>query len=103
MLKSSQSYLFNLWLMTEEYVNSTQSLLGTFYEESTKRELVLLNLLTVIAASAQVISMGLVFFGITRYLLIFGVIVCSILLYSLARFFVLNQGFSLNAKVSEKK
>jgi hypothetical protein len=103
MLKSSQAYLSNLWMMTTDYVDGTQGLLETFYEESTKRELVLLNFLTVIAAAAQVISVGLVFMGITRYLLILGVIVCSILLYAVARYFVLNTGFSLNSQRQEKK
>ncbi len=95
MLKSSQSYLMNLWQMTEDYVNGTQNLLSTFYEESTKRELVFLNLLTVIAAAAQVISMGLVLFGISRYILIFGTVMVSILIYALVRFSILNKGFVL--------
>lgn len=60
-LKAERGYIQNLWLMTEEYIKGTLTLLDSLFSENTQRELQALKMVTVVAAVTGFFGMNIAF------------------------------------------
>lgn len=60
-LRAQKRYIKNLWKMTQEYVDSTENLLESLFQENTQREFRALRLITIIGVIAGFFGMNIGF------------------------------------------
>ena len=60
-LEKTGNYLSDLWHMTESRVKSAQDLIASLYQESTQKQLNILQIIFIISAMASIIALGSIY------------------------------------------
>ena len=100
---ADQRYIYDLWIMTIEYVNGTLELLESLFQENTQRELNTLKFITLLAALTGFFGMNIAFPWEERWPVVYASSVVVILIlafisiafYYLLRHFIYNRHFRL--------
>ncbi|MEI7619953.1 MAG: hypothetical protein WCJ57_00070 [Candidatus Falkowbacteria bacterium] len=103
-LEQTGGYLSDLWTMTESHVRSTQELITSLYQESTQKQLNILQIIFIVSAVASIIALGSIYgFDFKAYdgagnLMAYGSTV-SFTFFDLARFGFSALGLGLSIYV----
>ena len=101
---ADQKYIYDLWIMTIEYVKGTLELLESLFQENTQRELNTLKFITLIGATTSFFGMNIAFPWEERWPMIFPsslaviglLILVSIGFYYMLKHFIYNRHFIIN-------
>jgi hypothetical protein len=102
-LKSSCSYFEDLWGMTADYADSTLKLFETLFEESTRREIRLLQIITFVGVVAGFFGMNVAFpweerwpsVFLSSFVVLAIIIATGMVFYFVTKVFILNRKFRI--------
>ncbi|MBI4128277.1 MAG: hypothetical protein HY459_04395 [Parcubacteria group bacterium] len=105
-LTADQRYINHLWEMTTEYASSTLTLLSSFFQENTQRELTALKFITLIGAITSFFGMNIAFPWEERWSQIFEssllvllvIALASFIFYYLLKLLVYQRYFTIHEK-----